>query len=141
MGLSRRARVDRLPAPITLTEVERRPEEARDSGASELRFRFGPNDPQHLEALREARRAMLREEWTRGLLGEEPGLAEATFTASQISWRVAAGQEDPCRHKLATLIRRANAQIVQIAQRARSARPPRRGPWDQGPIHTGLYAV
>ena len=119
---------------ITLSEIPVSPVVTDGSETSELRFAFRPCDERHLEALRQARRAMLREEWTLGLLEDEPGLAEAVFTTSQISWRVASGREARCRQKLATLIRRADALI------ATPARPlPRRG-WDQGPILSGLRA-
>ena len=120
--------LDRAGVSITLTEIPAWPVVTDGSEASELRFRFHPSDAQHLEALRQARRAMLREEWTLGLLEDEPGLAEAVFTTSEISWRVAAGREARCRQKLATLVRRAEALI------APPARPLPRGGWDQGPI-------
>ena len=58
------------------------------AGAPEvfLRFAIQADDPEELEALRHARRSMLREEWTRGRDGDEPSLEEAIFSSSDILW-------------------------------------------------------
>ena len=93
--------------PIRLTEVE--PEGAgRDSGSVNLRFRFGPRHPDQLQALREARRSMLREESTLGAIEGEPRLFDATFAPFEISWRVPVGAEVRCRERLTRLVWRAN---------------------------------
>ena len=59
-----------------------------EPGFVTLRFRLVSSDERSLEALRYARRAMLREEWTRGVEEGEPSLEEAVFTAFDVVWTV-----------------------------------------------------
>jgi hypothetical protein len=73
-----------------------------------LRFRLELGDPRDLEALRYARRAMIREERTRGLEWDEPSMEDPTFTPSEIRWFVLAAQANWCRRKIRELIERAN---------------------------------
>jgi hypothetical protein len=73
-----------------------------------LRFSLLIEDPQGLEALRYARRAMIREERTRGLEWDEPSMEEPVFTTTEIHWIAPYAQAAWCREKLAELISRAN---------------------------------
>jgi hypothetical protein len=73
-----------------------------------LRFSLLIEDPQDLEALRYARRAMIREERTRGLEWDEPSMEQPIFTATEIRWFVLVSQVAWCREKIADLISRAN---------------------------------
>jgi hypothetical protein len=73
-----------------------------------LRFSLQVEDPQDLEALRYARRAMIREERTRGLEWDEPSMEQPIFTATEIRWFVLVSQAAWCREKIADLISRAN---------------------------------
>jgi hypothetical protein len=73
-----------------------------------LRFSLVIEDSQDLEALRYARRAMIREERTRGLEWDEPSMEQPIFTASEIRWFVLVSQVAWCREKIADLISRAN---------------------------------
>ncbi len=65
-------------------------------------------DSASLEALRYARRAMLREEWTRGAEEGEPSLEDAVFSAFEVAWPVRASEIERGRAKLAELVERAN---------------------------------
>jgi hypothetical protein len=85
----------------------------REAGITTLQFRLSGNDAVRLEALRETRRAMIREEWTRGLEEGEPSLAEAMFSIRGIFWDVPLGERQRCREKLETLILRANRRLEQ----------------------------
>lgn len=73
-----------------------------------VRCRLLTTDDAALEALRYARRAMLREEWTRGVEEGEPSLEQAVFSAFEVTWSVRAGQREGCRAKLQELIERAD---------------------------------
>src|SRR5262245_12025687 len=80
-----------------------------------LRYRIRAVDEVGLEALRYARRAMLREEWTRGLEDGEPSLEEAVFSVFEIVWSVPAGERDRCRAKLSQLLERANRALDEMS--------------------------
>lgn len=73
-----------------------------------LRFQLKLQDPEDLEALRYARRAMIREERTRGLEWDEPSIEHPTFTATEIRWVALVSQGAWCREKVADLVERAN---------------------------------
>ena len=77
-----------------------------------LRFLLSADDDNSLEALREARRALLREEWTRGRDSDEPSLEEAVFSATEILWVVLPSQLEWCRKKLEELRLRANRLLT-----------------------------
>jgi hypothetical protein len=79
-----------------------------------LRFRLQASSPEDLEALRYARRAMIREERTRGLDWEEPSMEDPTFTANEVRWFVLASQAAWCRQKIAELVERANRAGEEI---------------------------
>lgn len=67
-----------------------------------LRFRIEAGE-QELEALRHARRSMLREEWTLGRRDDEPSLEDATFSVDSIVWPVWPEQRARCLEKIAEL--------------------------------------
>jgi hypothetical protein len=81
-----------------------------------LRFRLVA-ETDSLEALRYARRSMLREEWTRGTEDGEPSLEEAIFSAFEVVWTVPADERERCRAKLAELVERANRALTELAPR------------------------
>ncbi len=82
-----------------------------------LRCRLLTTDGASLEALRYARRAMLREEWTRGEELGEPSLEDAVFSAFDVSWPVRASESERGRAKLAELVERANRARRELALR------------------------
>ena len=73
-----------------------------------LRFRLELDSEEQVEALRYARRVMIREERTRGLEWEEPSIEDAVFTVTDVSWSALASQGAWCRDKIRELIDRAN---------------------------------
>jgi hypothetical protein len=87
--------------------------------APEMTLRFGieTDDPEDLEALRHARRSMLREEWTRGRDGEEPSLEDAMFSPAEISWTIRPEQRPWCLQKVGELVGRANRAISELQVR------------------------
>src|SRR5713226_5301613 len=82
-----------------------------------LRFGIETDDQDDLEALRHARRSMLREEWTRGRDGEEPSLEEAMFSPAEISWTIRPEQRPWCLQKVGELVGRANRAISELQVR------------------------
>src|SRR5215471_4973473 len=76
-----------------------------------LRFALTLHDEDDLEALRYARRVMIREERTRGLEWEEPSMEQPVVTAAEIRWVVPVSQIGWCREKI--------AELVSLANRAR----------------------
>jgi hypothetical protein len=76
-----------------------------------LRFRIHAGESA-LEALRHARRSMLREEWTLGRREGEPSLEDAVFTNDTIVWPVWPEQRDICLEKLAQL----EARVVRTLE-------------------------
>ena len=73
-----------------------------------LRFRLEFESERDLDAIRYARRILIREERTRGLEWEEPSIEDAVFSLSSVSWAALASQASWCREKMAELIERAN---------------------------------
>ena len=73
-----------------------------------LRFHLTAREPEDVEALRYARRAMIRQERTRGLNWEEPSIENPTFTPTEIRWAAITSQGGWCRQKVAELVERAN---------------------------------
>ena len=82
-----------------------------------LRFGIETDDQEDLEALRHARRSMLREEWTRGRDGEEPSLEDAVFSPAEISWRVRPEQLPWSLQKVEELVGRANRALSELQVR------------------------
>jgi hypothetical protein len=87
-----------------------------------LRFRLVSTDARSLEALRYARRAMLREEWTRGAEEGEALLEEAVFSAFDVVWSVPALARESGRAKLEELVARANRALADMSAAGRSSR-------------------
>ncbi len=113
-----------LPEPdLALDEIAAAADPA--SGRMTLRFHPSSDRPASLEALREARRALIREEWTRGLEEGEPPLAEAVFSRSSVSWEIPIGEQARCREKIAALVRRANRLLARLPHWAASSSPNR----------------
>lgn len=79
-----------------------------------LRFRIDPVDPESLDALRHARRSMLREEWTRGREPDEPPLEDAVFSSAEVRWLVRPEQRISCLARLEELISRANRVLEEL---------------------------
>lgn len=73
-----------------------------------LRFRLQLPSNEDVEALRYARRVLIREERTRGLEWEEPSIEDAVFTVTDVSWSALASQAAWCREKIRELVDRAN---------------------------------
>lgn len=79
-----------------------------------LRFELSLEGNDNLEALRYARRSMIREERTRGLEWDEPSMEDPTFSGNEIRWFVLASQAAWCRQKVAELIERANRAAAAL---------------------------
>jgi hypothetical protein len=90
------------------------PFEVADGRTVTLRFLLSTEDPASLEALRDARRSLLREELTRGRDSDEPSLEDAVFSASEILWEVSPAQRPRCLEKLEELRRRANLLLSEV---------------------------
>jgi hypothetical protein len=80
-----------------------------------LRFRLTSTDDASIEAIRYARRAMLREEWTRGAVEGEPSLEDAVFSPFEVQWEVPAEHGERCRAKLEELVARANRVLAEAS--------------------------
>ncbi len=93
-----------------------------DAAAVTLRFRLASSDDRSLEALRYARRAMLREEWTRGVAEGEPSLEEAVFSAFDVVWSVPVSARPRCRAILEELVARANRALADMSAAGRRSR-------------------
>jgi hypothetical protein len=91
-----------------------------------LRFRLQLDSEDDVEALRYARRVMIREERMRGLEWEEPSVEDAVFTATDVSWSVLASQAAWCREKVRLLVERANRLLPDGSPRD-PGRPPAPG--------------
>jgi hypothetical protein len=79
-----------------------------------LRFAISAPDPAGLDALRHARRSILREEWTLGRDPDEPSLESAIFSASEVTWTVPSSQRERCRERLCELETRANRALRDL---------------------------
>jgi hypothetical protein len=79
-----------------------------------LRFLFSTEDPVSVDALKKARRALIREEATRGRDVDEPSLEEAVFSRSEILWEITPDQRPWCLQKLEELCRRANLLLSEV---------------------------
>ncbi len=84
-----------------------------------LRCGFLTSDNASLEALRYARRAMLREEGTRGVEPGEPSLEDAIFSAFDVVWVVRACERERGLAKLAELVARANRVLGDLSAAGR----------------------
>jgi hypothetical protein len=82
-----------------------------------MQFTFSGAEDLSLEAIRHARRAMLREEWTRGRESGEPSLEEAVFSATGVVWVAAPEEQEWCLRKMDELVARANRALAMLAPR------------------------
>jgi hypothetical protein len=115
---------------IALSDIEESTDAIEISGAATarrldvttvtMRCRLLTTDDAALEALRYARRAMLREEWTLGVGEGEPSLEDAVFSAFEIAWSVPAVQREWSRAKLQELVDRANRVLRERSVSVRS---------------------
>jgi hypothetical protein len=85
-----------------------------------LRFLVSVDGGAGLEALRFARRSLLREEWTRGREADEPSLEDAVFSPTQIVWVIGPGQRAAALVKLEELRRRANRMLSEMERSPRA---------------------
>lgn len=81
-----------------------------------LRFRLEFTTDLELDAIRYARRVLIREERLRGLELEEPSIEDAVFSASSVSWPALASQAEWCREKMSELIERANRMRNEVGE-------------------------
>ncbi len=88
-----------------------------------MRFEIAARGAEELDALRYARRSMIREERTRGLEWDEPSMEDPTFSEREIRWFALSSQGAWCRQKLQELVERANRALEAI--RSGQTRYPR----------------
>ena len=81
-----------------------------------LRFRVHADGLEELEALRHARRMMIREETTLGLSESEASLDQAVFSAAEIVWTARPDQRAGCVAKIDELARRANRAFDEMQE-------------------------
>ena len=107
-----------LHPPATMAEPS-----GGDTSPETLRFLISADGEEALEALRYARRSLLREEQTRGRDADEPSLEDAVFSPTQIVWTVGPGQRSAALSKLEEVRRRANLFLepVRSPQAARAS--------------------
>jgi hypothetical protein len=86
---------------------------AEDSSVT-LRFAIAATDSPEIDAIRHARRAMLREEWTLGRGPGEPSLEAAVFSALGVVWVVPADQQAWCLQKMDDLAARAERALEAL---------------------------
>jgi hypothetical protein len=108
--------IEELSEPIDFSDGAAAPH--LEEGRVTLRCRLLATDGPSLEALRYARRAMLREEWTLGPGDDDPSLEEAVFSAFEVTWPMRASQSSRGRARLAELVDRANRARRELDARA-----------------------
>jgi hypothetical protein len=111
LAVWRARRNERRPS-VSLTETASVLD--REAGRMTIYFRLNASDPAALEALRDARRVMIREEWVLGLQPGEPQFAEAEFSPYGVHWEIAIGEQAACREKIQTLVARANRRLQDV---------------------------
>jgi hypothetical protein len=84
-----------------------------------LRFSISLQGDEELEALRYARRTMIREERTRGLEWDEPTLEDLALAGRELRWFVLSSQAAWGREKIAELLSRANRALRDLLREAR----------------------
>ena len=125
----------RMTEPIRFREASEAPDSrgARDTAELRLdpsrrvmlRFQVVLDGDDEMEALRYARRAMIREERTRGLEWDEPSMEDPTLAGSEIRWFCLANQAAWCRQKMTELIDRANRAVEEMRNGGAAQRYPR----------------
>ena len=93
-----------------------------DASPETLQFLISVDGEEALEALRYARRSLLREERTRGRDADEPSLEDAVFSPTQIVWTVGPGQRSAALTKLEEVRRRANLLLLELESGPQAAR-------------------
>jgi hypothetical protein len=88
--------------------------ERADAALLTLRLQVEAPDDAGLDALRHARRSMLREERTLGRQPGEPSLEEAVFSAVEIAWTVPLSWRTWCLERLSELEKRANRALEEL---------------------------
>ncbi len=81
-----------------------------------LRFEIALADDTSLDALRYARRAMIREERIRGLEWDEPSMEDPSIAGREIRWFALASQAAWCREKVSELVERANRARAELPE-------------------------
>jgi hypothetical protein len=81
-----------------------------------LRFEMAMADDAALEALRYARRTMIREERTRGLEWDEPSMEDPSISGRELRWFALASQAAWCREKVSELVERANRARSELPE-------------------------
>lgn len=79
-----------------------------------LQFAFADTDSHAIDAIRHARRSMLREEWTLGRGPGEPSLEDAVFSPMGVVWVVPADQQSWCLKKVEDLAGRAERALEAL---------------------------
>jgi len=79
-----------------------------------LRFQITLKADDEVEVLRYARRAMIREERTRGLEWDEPSMEDPSLSGHEIRWFALVSQAAWCRQKVAELVERANRAVADM---------------------------
>ena len=113
LAVWRSRRSERLSPGVSIALTELAAGIDREGGTTALHFRVTGSDASGLEALRETRRAMIREDWTLGLEDGEPSLADASFTSHDVYWDVPLGERQRCREKIQALVVRTNRRLEQ----------------------------
>ena len=90
-----------------------------------LRFQIALESDDEMEALRYARRSMIRDERTRGLDWDEPSMEDLTVMGAEIRWFCLATQAAWCRQKMTELADRANRAIQDLRNTGPGERYPR----------------
>ena len=122
MAIMSRGTEGRCLAPrLTIDTSDAADGDGGSPGSATIRLTLDARAPDRLDALRTVRRAMIREEWTRGLDEGEPSLLDADFSRTGILWDLPAGQIARGRAKLGSLIRRANMLLKPERDAARAA--------------------
>jgi hypothetical protein len=119
--MSRGTEGHRLAPRLTIDTSGTGDGDGRSAGTATIRVSLDATAPERLDALRTVRRAMIREEWTRGLDEGEPSLLDADFSRAGILWDLPLGQIDRGRAKLGALVRRANMLLKPERDAARAA--------------------
>lgn len=118
--LSRGAEERRLAPRLSIDPSGSEETDGRSRAMATIRLSLAAGARESLDALRTVRRAMIREEWTRGLEEDEPSLLDAEFSRSGILWDLPLGQVARGRAKLGTLVRRANLLLKPERDAARA---------------------
>ena len=85
LAVWRSRRSERLLSKVSMSLTEVAAGIDRDGGTVTLHFRVTGSDAAGLDALRETRRAVIREDWALGLEDGEPSLADAMFTSHDVT--------------------------------------------------------